>query len=220
MEKVLVVVVLTSFERSFAPLWPRLFDVLDYRNKSLALLDETFYPQISRQATFEGKIAAGREIGVEMAKRGGFDFVLFLGARIEPPAKAIEVLLSAKAAIAGGLVADPANSGRALAWNYENRQNLRPVYPKRSFLFSDPSLDYVSGDCLLCALRVFDRVNFSDYIGPISIPGRWTSADEFFLLKIYQSFKIRPKLVSSCRPWRYDLDGRAHRFYGEVKQWQ
>jgi len=215
----LAVVVLTSFERSFAPFWPKFFDNLDYKNKSLALLDETFYPQISRQATFEGKIAAGRQIGIEMARRGGFEFVLFLGARIEPPPKAIETLLSAKAAIAGGVISDPANSARALVWNYENRQNLKPVFIRKNILFSNPTVDYLSGDCLLCVLPVFDRVNFSDYIGPISIPGRWTPADEFFLLKIYQSFGILPKVASSCRPWRYDSDGRAYRFYNEVKQW-
>jgi hypothetical protein len=108
----------------------------------------------------------------------------------------------------------------AIGHNYNNRRDLERSYLTRGQLVGTPEVDGISGGILLVARGIFMRVDYTGYVGPNTIPLRYTADDEYLLIKIYNSLKIRPVVATNARSWHYSDDGRAYRLWGDVKQWK
>ena len=220
MDSVLVVIVYTHHKDYSRFLYPKIYQQLSYPNKDCAFIDEKHYPELARQSTGEQRAAKGRQIGIEIARRDEFDWVFFLDLDTEPDPDAIEKLLAVKHPLVGGLHAARGNPNHVIGHNYKDRKTLERVWLKKSELKGYPYVDGISGGTLLVARGIFHRVDYTGYLGPSTIPLRYTADDEFLEIKIYNSLKIRPKVATDCRSWHYSDDGRAYRVWGEVKQWR
>jgi len=220
MDSVLVVIVFTQHKQYCRFMYPKIYQMLTWENKACAYITEKECPELGRQATGEQRAACGRQAGIEIARRDEFDWVFFLDADTEPDPDAIEKLIAVKHPVAGGLHAARGNPWHCIGHNYQDRKSLERVWLKRDDLKKNPIVDGISGGTLLVARGIFDRADYSGYLGPSTIPGRFTADDEWLLLNIYKSFKIKPKVASDCRSWHYSDDGRAYRLWGEVKQWR
>ena len=83
MDKVLVVQVYTHHKQYCRWMYPKFYNSLTYKNKSIAFIDEQKYPELMRKQTGEERAALGRQYGIEAARKGDFDWVFFLDL-IEP----------------------------------------------------------------------------------------------------------------------------------------
>ena len=220
MDKVLVAIVYTHYKKYCRFLYPKIFDLLTWKNKEIAFIDEKQYPQILTQPTGEQRAAMGRQIGIDIARKKNPDWLFFLDIDNEPEPDAIEKMLKVEHPLVGGLHAARGDSYHVIGHNYSNRKELNRVFLRRSDLTGYPEVDGISGGYLLVARGIFHRVDYSGYKGPFTIPGRFTADDEYLEIKIFNSLKIRPKVATDCRSWHYSDDGRAYRVWGEVKQWR
>lgn len=220
MDSVLVVIVYTHHKEYCRFLYPKIYQTLDYKNKECAFIDEKDYPELSRYQTGEERAAAGRQIGIDIAREKNPDWIFFLDADTEPEHDAIEKMLALNHSLVGGLHAARGNSWYAIGHNYKDRKTFERIWLKRSELVNNPTVDGISGGHLLVARGIYYRVDYSGYTGPSTIPLRFTADDEYLQIKIYNSLKVRPKVATDCRSWHYSDDGRAYRVWGEVKQWR
>ena len=85
MDSVLVVIGFTSYKNYCRHLHPKIFDSLTYKNKELAFIDEKSYPRLLRYPTGEEICAAQRQIGIEIAREKGYDWIFQLDIDAEPP---------------------------------------------------------------------------------------------------------------------------------------
>ena len=220
MYKVLVVIVFTHHKEYCRFLYPKIFNLLIYKNKEVAFIDEKKYPELARLPTGEQRAAWGRNEGIAIGRRGNYDWIFFLDVDTEPDPDAIEKLLAVKHPIVGGLHAARGNAWHVIGHNYKDRKTLERVWLKKEDVSDNNFVDGISGGTLLVAKGIFWRCDYTGYMGPHTIPLRFTADDEFLQIKIYNSTKIRPKVASDCRSWHYSDDGRAYRVWGEVKQWR
>lgn len=220
MDSVLVVQVFTHHKQYCRSLYPKIFNSLTYKNKHPLFIDEKNYPELGRQLTGEQRAAWGRNKGLEHAQRLNVDWVFFLDLDTEPDFDCIEKMLALNYPLVGGLHAARGNPWQSIGHNYKDRKSLERIWLNKSDLQNNPKVDGISGGMLLIAKGIFHRVDYEGYIGPGTIPGRFTADDEYLEIKIYNSLKIRPKVASNCRSWHYSEDGRAYRLWGEVKQWR
>jgi hypothetical protein len=220
MDSVLVVIVYTHHKEYCRFLYPKIYQTLDYQNKECAFIDEKNYPELNRLATGEERAAKGRQIGIEIAREKNPDWIFFLDADTEPEHDAIEKMLAVNHSLVGALHSARGNPWHAIGHNYKDRKSLERIWLKRSELINNPTVDGISGGQLLVARGIYHRVDYSGYVGPATIPLRYTADDEYLLIKIYNSLKIKPKVATDCRSWHYSDDGRAYRLWGEVKQWR
>ena len=220
MDSVLVVIVYTHHKKYSRFLYPKNYQLLTYKNKKCAFITERECPELGRQPTGEQRAATGRQKGIEIAKEENFDWIFFLDVDTEPEPDTLEKLLAVKHPLVGGLHAARGNPWHVIGHNYKDRKSLERIWLKRGNLKGTPEVDGISGGCLLVAKGVFHRVDYSGYVGPSTLPMRYTADDEYLEIKIFNSLKIRPKVATSCRPWHYSDDGRAYRIWGEVKQWR
>ena len=220
MDSVLVVIVYTHHKEYCRFMYPKIFNLLTYENKSVAFVDEKNYPALNRFPTGEQRAAGGRQIGIDIARKGNYDWVFFLDLDTEPEPDAIQKLLAVEHPLVGGMHAARGNANHLIGHNYEDRKSLKRIWLRRDKMKNNPLVDGISGGHLLVAKGIIDRVDYSGYIGPATIPLRLTADDEYLEIKIYNSFKVRPKVATDCRCWHYNDDGRAYRVWGEVKQWR
>lgn len=219
-DSVLVVIVYTHHKQYCRFLYPKIYQLLTYPNKTCAFIDEKNYPELVRQPTGEQRAATGRQIGIEIARDQDFDWIFFLDVDTEPEPDAIEKLLAVKHPLVGGLHAARGNPYHVIGHNYIDRKVLERTWLKRSQMKGNPYVDGISGGHLLVAKGIFHRVDYTGYLGPSTIPNRYTADDEFLEIQIYNSLKVRPKVATDCRCWHYSDDGRAYRVWGEIKQWR
>ena len=220
MDSVLVVIVYTHHKEYCRFLVPKIYDCLTWPNKELAFVEEKRYPEILRGVTGEDRAAAGRQIGIDIAREKNPDWLFFLDVDTEPEPDAIEKMLKVNHSLVGGLHAARGNPWHVIGHNYTDRKTLERVWLRREEMVGNPTVDGISGGHLLVARGIYDRVDYSGYVGQSTIPNRFTGDDEFFEIQVFNSLKIRPKVCTDCRPWHYSDDGRAYRVWGEVKQWR
>ena len=220
MDSVLVVIVYTHHKQYCRFLYPKIYQLLDYGKKECAFIDEREYPLLMQQPTGEQRAACGRQIGIEIARRKNPDWLFFIDVDTEPEPKAIQKMLAVNHPVVGALHAARGDAWHAIGHNYKDRKTKERVWLKRGDLVGQPTVDGISGGHLLIARGVYSRVDYTGYVGPGTIPGRFTADDEYLLIKIYESLRIRPKVATDCRSWHYSDDGRAYRLWGEVKQWR
>ena len=220
MDSVLVVLFYTYHKKYARHLFPGNYQCLTYGNKECAFIDEKEYPILTRQATGEQRAAAGRQIGIDIARKKNVDWVFFLDLDTVPEPDTLEKLLKVDGGLVGGLHAARGNPWHLIGHNYKDRKSLERIWLRKEDMKGTPTVDGISGGCLLVARGIYARVDYSGYIGPSTIPNRHTADDEYLELKIYESLKIRPKVATTVRPWHYSDDGRAYRVWGEVKQWR
>ena len=220
MDSVLVVIVYTHHKQYCRFLYPKMYQKLTYDNKECAFVDEKTYPQLLREPTGEQRAAAGRQIGIEIARQKEKDWILFLDCDTDPEPDTIEKLLKVNHPLVGGLHAARGNPWHVIGHNYTDRKSLNRIWLRRMDCDKDNEVDGISGGCLLVQKGIFYRVDYTGYHGPNTIPLRYTGDDEYLEIKIYNSLKIKPKVASNCRPWHYSDDGRAYRIWGEIKQWR
>jgi glycosyltransferase involved in cell wall biosynthesis len=220
MDSVLVVIVFTTHKQYCRFLYPKNYSCLTWENKTCLYVTEKECPELGRQATGEQRAACGRQFGIDYARKHDFDWIFFLDADTEPDPDAIEKMLSVKHALVGGLHAARGDPWHCIGHNYKDRKSLERIWLRRGSLEHNPEVDGISGGTLLVARGVYHRVDYSGYIGPGTIPNRYTADDEYLEIKIYNSLKLKPKVASECRSWHYSDDGRAYRLWGEVKQWR
>ena len=220
MDSVLVVIVYTHHKEYCRFLYPKNYQVLDYENKECAFIDEKHYPELARQPTGEQRAATGRQIGIELAREKNPDWVFFMDLDVEPEPDAIQKMLVVNHSLVGGLHAARGDANHLIGHNYKDRKSLERLWLKKEDMVGTPTVDGISGGHLFVARGIYDRVDYSGYVGPSTIPLRFTADDEYLQLQIYKSLKIRPKVATDVRCWHYSDDGRAYRVWGEVKQWR
>ena len=220
MDSVLVVIVYTHHKEYCRSMYPKIYNILDYKNKDIAFIDEKFYPELTREPTGEQRAARGRQIGIDIARKKDVDWLFFLDLDTEPEPDAIQKMLKVKHGLVGGLHTARGNPWHLIGHNYKDRKSLERIWLKKEDMKGTPTVDGISGGHLLVARGIYQRVDYSGYIGPGTIPLRHTADDEYLELKIYDSLKIRPKVAIDCRSWHHSDDGRAYRVWGEVKQWR
>jgi hypothetical protein len=220
MDSVLVVIVYTHHKQYCRFLYPKNYQLLNYENKECAFIDEKDYPELQRQPTGEQRAACGRQIGIEIAREKNPDWLFFMDLDVEPEPDAIQKMLAVNHPLVGGMHAARGDAWHLIGHNYVDRKNLERVWLKRSEMVNNPEVDGISGGHLLVARGIYHRVDYTGYVGPNTIPLRFTADDEFLEIKIFNSVKIRPKVATDCRCWHYSDDGRAYRVWGEVKQWR
>lgn len=220
MDSVLVAYVYTHHKEYCRFLYPKTFNSLTYKNKTAAFISEDKYPILTQQATGEERAAAGRQIGIDIAREKNVDWLFFLDLDTEPDVDCIEKLLAVKHGLVGGVHAARGNPWQIIGHNYKSRKTLERVWLRDSDINAGQKVDGISGGTLMVARGIFSRVDYKGYKGPGTIPGRHTADDEYLEIKIYESLKIRPKVAYDCRSWHYSDDGRAYRYKGEIKIWR
>jgi len=219
-DMVLVVQVYTHHKKYCRFMYPKYYKSLTHKNKDIAFIDEKQYPELNRLETGEERAAQGRQIGIEIARKRKADWVFFLDLDVEPDVDIIQKLLAVKKPLVGGLHAARGNANHCIGHNYKDRKTLERVWLKRSELKGIPTVDGISGGTLLVARGIFERVDYTGYTGPAVIPNRHTMDDEYLLLQIYKSLKIRPSVAVNAKSWHYSEDGRAYKLWGVIKQWR
>lgn len=217
---VLVGYVYTQHKEYCRFLYPKTFNSLTYKNKLAAFIDEKDYPILRDQPTGEQRAAAGRQILIELARKKNVDWLFMLDLDTEPDPDCIEKLLAVKHAVVGGLHAARGDAWHIIGHKYKNRVNLQREWLKQSDVNQNQEVDGISGGTILVAKGIFDKVDYTGYIGPNTIPGRYTADDEWFLLNLYKKMKIRPHACFNCRSWHYHTDGRAYKLFGQQKIWR
>lgn len=220
MDSVLVVYVYTHHKEYCRFLYPKTFNSLTYKNKKAVLIDEENYPILKKQPTGEQRASTGRQIGIELARKGDFDWVFFLDLDTFPDPDCIEKLLAVKHSVVGGLHCARGDAWRIIGHNYVSRKSLERRWLTEASVAKNNEVDGISGGTLLLARGIFHRVDYSGYTGPDTIPGRYTADDEYLQIKIYNSLKIRPRACFDCRSWHYHSDGRAFKLFGKQKIWR
>ena len=220
MDSVLVVIVFTTHKQYCRFLYPKIYQLLSYKNKKCAFITEKECPELGRQPTGEQRAAAGRQAGIQIARKEDFDWVFFLDADTEPDPDIIEKMLAVNYALVGGLHSARGNPWNCIGHNYKSRKSLERVWLRKEELKGTPEVDGISGGTLLVAKGVFHRVDYRGYIGPGTIPNRYTADDEYLQIKIFESLKLKPKVATTAKSWHYSDDGRAYKLWGEVKQWR
>ena len=220
MDSVLVVYVYTEYNKYCRFLYPKTFHSLTYKNKTALMVDEDRYPILKEQPTGEQVASTGRQIGIDEAKKRGFDWVFFLDLDTVPDPDCIEKLLAVKHPLVGGLHCARGNAWQIIGHNYKNRKSLERKWLKMSDVDKNQYVDGISGGTLLIAKGIFSRVDYTGYKGPGTIEGRHTADDEYLQIKVFNSMKIRPKACFDCRSWHYHSDGRAFKLFGKVKVWR
>lgn len=220
MDSVLVVYLYTKHKEYCRFLYPKVFDMLTYQNKSALFLDEERYKELRGLPSGEVRCAVGRNMGIMEARKRNVDWVLFMDLDVEPDPQTIEKLLAVKHGVVGALVAARGNAWQVIGHNYKDRKTLKRIWLKPSDVNANQEVDGISGASLMLARGVYSRVDYSGYTGPDTIPGRFTADDEYILIKIYNSLKIRPMVASNCFQWHYDSDGRAYKLFGKQKIWR
>jgi len=220
MDSVLVVIVYTHHKKYARFMYPKIYQSLTYKNKDCLFVDEKEYPILKMQPTGEQRAACGRQIGIEHARKGDYDWIFFLDLDTEPEQDAIQKLLAVKRPLVGGLHTARGDPWHVIGHNYKDRKSKERIWLKRSELKGYPEVDGISGGHLLVQKGIFHRVDYTGYTGPSTIPMRYTADDEYLLIKIYESTKIKPTVATNCRSWHYNDDGRAYRVWGEIKQWR
>jgi hypothetical protein len=220
MDSVLVVYLYTSHKEYCRFLYPKVFDMLTYKNKTALFLDETRYKELRGLPNGEMRCAVGRNMGIMEARRKDVDWVLFMDLDLEPDPQTIEKLLAVKHGVVGALVAARGDPWQVIGHNYKDRKTLERIWLKPSDVDRNQEVDGISGASLMLARGVYNRVNYDGYVGPDTIPGRFTADDEYLQIKIYNSFKMKPKVASNCLQWHYDSNGRAFKLFGKIKIWR
>lgn len=211
---VLVVVVRAGPKNYAYNFFPRFAEKLNYENKKILLVDDTICPQLQKEKVGERIAAIGRNFGLHFARENGFDYVFFLDLDLEPDPGLLTELVALDAPFSGSLVAARGNSFQIIGHNYKDRETLErePLYYPD--LKHGDEVGAIAGASLLIHKSIFNEVDYSDYTGPDTIPGRFTADDEYITLEIYKKFKIKPKIIIEPRSWHYHDDGYKYRILG------
>jgi len=181
---------------------------------------DRFYPELLSCPTGEQVCADGRNYGILRARRGGFDYVLFLDHDLDVDPDIIQKLLAVHHPVACAPVAARGDAWALIGHNYKNRATLE----REPLLKVDSkpvwTVDGASGAAELIARRVFEAVDLSDYRGPDTIPGRFTADDEFLQIEIFKKFGIKPKIRMDIKTWHYDSNGYKYQVWGNVERWR
>lgn len=220
MDKVMVVQVYTSHKKYCRGMYPKIFDSLTYKNKSAAFIEETQHPELLNLPTGEQRAAAGRQLGIELARRERPEWILFLDLDTEPDVDCIEKMLAVKHPVVGALHCARGNAWRIIGHNYKDRKTLERRYLRASEMRKNPEVDGISGGILLVARGIYEKCDYTGYTGPKTIEGRYTADDEYLLLQIYKKMKIRPRVATNVYSWHYSDDGRAYKLFGGIKIWR
>ena len=219
-DSVLVIQVYTHHKQYCRWMYPKMYESLTYKNKSALFIEEKKYPILTRCDTGEERAMTGRQIGIDVARELNPDWIFFMDLDLEPDPDILEKMLAVDWGVVGAMHGARGNANHCIGHNYKDRKGLERVWLKRGELQGSPEVDGISGGSLLLSRGVYSRVDYKGYIGPGTIPLRHTADDEWLLLNIYKSLKIRPKVATNAFSWHYSDDGRAYKLWGKVKQWR
>lgn len=218
--KVLVVIVYTDYKEYCKFLYPEIYEMLTYKRKELLFVTEKNCPELTQQPTGEQVAATGRNFGVKHARKGDYTHIFFLDFDTKPEPDAIQRLLSLGKPLAGGLHAARGNPWQVIGHNYRDRGSLERLPLLRNNLHGVVEVDGVTGGYLLVSRKVFEKVDYDDYLGPETIPGRHTADDEFFEIEAFNKLGVLPVVRCDLKSWHYSDDGFRYRNFGEVERWQ
>ncbi len=212
---VLVVVVRSGPKTYCNDFFPRFAEKLTYENYKLLLVDDVICPRLKNETIGENIVAVGRNFGLHFAREKNFDYVFFLDLDLEPDPNLLSELVKLDSPFVGSLVAARGNPNQIIGHNYADRKTLErePLYYPD--LKHGQEVGAISGASLLIHKSIFNEVDYSDYAGPNTIPGRFTADDEWIALEIYKKFKILPKIITSAFSWHYNDDGYKYRILGK-----
>lgn len=217
---VLVVVVYTDYKYYCKRLHSQIYESLTYENRNLLLVDVEKDPALADMKTGEEIAGAGRDFGMQYAKKHNFDYILQLDCDVEVPKDTIERLLATEYPLVGGATAARGDANVCIGHMYRDRDELlREPIPGRQ-VEGTMLVDGLAGACLLIAKEVFTKVDLSDYRGGDTIEGRHTMEDEYHQIKIFEKLSIQPMVDFGLRPWHYDGNGWAYKLWGEKKYWK
>lgn len=214
MDSVLVGVVYTDYKLYCRPLMPDIYNRLSYVNKELYFVDEKSFPDLKHYKIGEMVAAYGRNEIIRKARKENFDWVFFLDIDTIPDKDAIEKLLSVNHPLVGGL-----HTGRGLPYSIIGHNYSPPASLDRVSIDVGEGrgvidVDGTSGGVLLVNKSIFTKVDYSNYMGPNTIPLRFTADDEFLQIKIRNMLHIKPKLNLDCKSWHLSDDCLAYQWYG------
>ena len=96
MDSVLVIYVYTKYKEYCRFLYPKSFEMLDYKNKEALFIDEAEYPILTKQPTGEQVCSTGRQIGIDIARKKNPDWILFMDLDLEPETDTIQKRLKSQ----------------------------------------------------------------------------------------------------------------------------
>lgn len=214
---VLVGIIYTDYKKYCRALFPGIYDRLTYPNKELFFVSSENCRTLEKQKCGELVCSVGRQRIIEEARRRGSDYIYFLDIDLVPDKDSIEKLLSCNAPLVGGLVCARGNQNAIIGHFYEPSDSLNrvPIYsPDDVGVFS---VGGTSGASLLVARSIFKTVDYTGYLGPATIPNRFTADDEYIQIKIKNSLGISPILNMDCQSWHLNNDLMSYQYRGKVK---
>ncbi len=216
---VLVVIVRAGPKTYAYDFFPRFAEKLSYENKKILLVDNKIYPDLEKETVGELIAARGREFGIRYARENNFDFVYFQDLDLEPDADLLTRLVSVDYPLVGSLVAARGNPHLIIGHNYKDRKILErePLYYPD--LKDGEFVDGIGSCSLLIHKTIFSLVGHEGYLGPETIPGRFTADDEYLLINIYNKLGRKPKIILQPRSWHYNDDGYKYRILGEKEKY-
>ena len=195
---------------------PRIFDRLTYKNKELCFVTDKNCPGLSAFPTGEQVAARGRQFVIDTARKGNFDYVFFLDIDAICDTDAIEKLISVGYPLAGGMHAARGDATTLIGHNYEPPESLERVGLSLNLQQRIYKVGGVSGGVLLVHRDIFSKVDYSGYVGPATIKGRFTADDEYLQIRIFSELGVRPRLFTLCQSWHLSDNGLAYQYFGFV----
>lgn len=218
--KVLVAIVYTDYKQYAMHLFPKNFITLTYEPKECLFIDERKCPELLIQTTGESVVAVGRQYAIDYARTHKHDYILFLDIDLMPDPNTIQMLLDVNTDICAALVAARQNAWETIGHNYENEKTLIRKQIEQKDCTGIIPAGGACGACMLVSKNVFNKIDYTGYAGPETIPGRYTADDEYLQIRALQELHIRPKINCKLKPWHYDQNGFKYRNWGEVDKWQ
>lgn len=197
--------------------YPAFAQALDYDNKDIVLFDENNCPALKGDTLGETICANGRQCAVEYARKHGHEYIFFLDLDFLPDADLLDKLVENGNPLVGCLVSARGNPYQIIGHNYVGCRTMERAPLYFPDLVEGQEVDGISGAALLVHKSIFEKIDYTGYIGPDTIPGRYTADDEFYQLKIHEQLGIKPIIILSASGWHYNSDGFKYRILGQKK---
>ena len=217
--KVLIVVVRAGPKSYAFDFHPHFAMELNCPNSKILLVDEKNCKELRGETIGELIAAKGRHFGIEFARKHDFDYIYFLDLDLKPDPSLLNALLSLNYPLAGSLTAARGDSYLIIGHNNEEK----PDYIRKPLYYPDlkdgDMVDGIGGCSLLVNKVIFRTVDYTGYVGPNTIPNRFTADDEYFQIKIWEKLGIKPKIIKSVGGWHYNDDGYRYRLLGKKEKY-
>ena len=218
--RVLVCVVRAGPKNYAFKFYPRFASFLFYKNRETLLVDENNCKKLRGQNVGEIIAATGRQFGIEYARKHDFDYIYFMDLDFEPHEGTLTRLVDTGHPLVGSLVAARGDENLIIGHNYSNREKLtrEPLYWPD--LKEGQEVGGIGGCSLLVHKSIFSKVDYEYYVGPETIPGRFTADDEYLQIQIYNKLKIKPRIILNPSGWHYSDDGYKYKIPGKKERYE